>query len=151
MSRATSEHRQHLGLLCVLVGGVLVASLAPGIHRTSASESVTPTPIPTLTPTQQRAEQVLRAFYAAYNRRDVPAIFALLPSDLRYYDCDYTHHRSVAVQSKPALRHWLRDRFREHDRFVVVGPLSANPGPGKVAAGGDVIRHSDALDPLVDR
>lgn len=118
-------------------------------RATPASPPVTPTPVPTLTPTQQRAEQVVRAFYAAYNRRDVPAIFALLPNNLRYIDCDYTHHRSVLPQSKPELQRWLRARFREHDRFTLVGAWFADPGPGKVGVVGDVIRTSDSLDRLV--
>src|SRR6185437_10234732 len=103
------------------------------------------------TPRQQQAAQVVQGFYAAYNRRDIPAIFALLPKELRYADCDFVHHRMVTPGSKALLRKWLRARFAEHDRFQVVGPFSVDGGSGKVGVVADVIRHSDSLDPLVAR
>jgi len=140
-----------LWLLCILTAGVLISAVSLGPHPMSASPSVSPTPTPTLTPTQQRANQVVRAFYAAYNRRNIPAILALLPNQLRYSDCDYAHHHAVFLETKPTLRRWLRARFREHDRFGPVGSLIAAPGPGKVGVGGPVSRYSDSLDPLVAR
>jgi len=96
MSRATPHYR--LWLLCILTAGVLISAVSLGTHPTSASPSVSPTPTPTLTPTQQRASQVVRAFYAAYNRRNIPAILALLPNGLRYNDCDYAHHHAVFLR-----------------------------------------------------
>jgi ketosteroid isomerase-like protein len=92
---------------------------------------------------------VVQDFYAAYDRRDLAAMFALLPKDPRYSDCDFIHHRTVFPYSEPLLRRWLRARFAEHDRFQVVGPFSVDPGPGKVGVVADVIRRSDSLDALV--
>lgn len=138
-------------LLPVLVTAVLIGSVCLRTHPASASPVSSPTPVPTLTPTQQRAEQVVRAFYAAYDRRDVPAIFALLPTTFRYDDCDYAHHRRVFIESKPVLRRWLAARFREHDRHGPVGLMVVDPGPGKVGVVGPVSRYSDSIDPLVAR
>jgi len=150
MDRATSGRCQRSGLL-TLVGGLLACALVLGNHPASASQSVTPAPAPTLTPRQQQAAQVVQAFYTAYDRRDIPAIFALLPKDFRSTDCDFVHHRTVTLDSKPLLRKWLRARFAEHDRFRVVGPFYVDAGPGKVGVVGDVIRYSDSLDSLVAR
>lgn len=147
--RSGSRHFRRL--LCILLGGILLGGMFLHTHSTSASPVSSPTPVPTLMPDQQRAQQAVRAFYPAYDRRDLPAIFALLPKTFRYVDCDYAHHRMHFIESKPALRRWLAARFQEHDRFGPVRTLIADQGPGKVGVVGPVSRFSASIDPLVSR
>jgi ketosteroid isomerase-like protein len=153
-ARPLAAPRSRSWIFGPLVAVFALGTLAVGGRGTSAAsvrDPASPTPAPTLTPTQQRADQLVRAFYDAYNRRDIPAILAFLPAKLRYDDCDYAHHKDVYMHTKAQVRKWLRERFREHDRFVVEGPLISDTGPGKVGVVGPVTRFNDAVDPLVAR
>lgn len=148
--RLAPRHARFSRLLHILSVAILLGTTSLHIHSTLASPVSSPTPVPTLTP-NRHAEQVARAFYAAYDRRDVPAIFALFPKTFRYVDCDYAQHRMVFIETKPVLRRWLAARFREHDRFGPLGSLIADPGPGKAGVVGPVSRYSDSIEPLVAR
>jgi ketosteroid isomerase-like protein len=135
-------------LACALTAAGLVP--AAGVGRSASAHAQTaPVPTPTLTPDQTRHVQAVLAFYAAYNRRDVGGLLSLLAPGFRYADCNFSTHRNVLIEAAQPLQRWLRARFREHDRFQIVGDFRANPGPGTAGVGGDVIRHSHSLDPLV--
>lgn len=134
---------------------VAVAFLTAGrsVFATSDAQPPTATPVPTLTPTQVRADRSVRTFFAYYDRRDISGILSLLARHFIYLDCNYRRHVPVSFDSRPALRRWLLARFRDHDYFGPLGRLVSDPGPGKVGVIGldPVIRFSDSLVPLASK
>lgn len=142
-------------LACALTMVGLVVGIVPttGIGRSGAvhAQAAPVSTPPPLTPDQMRHVQAVLAFYDAYNRHDVGTLLSLLASPFRYDDCNFSTHRPVEIEAAQPLRRWLRARFSDHDQFQVVGDFGADPGPGMAGVQGDVIRHSDSLDPLVSR
>lgn len=133
----------------VLVGGAVVivafisgialgTSLTDGAPRPSpAPVGLTPTasstPLPsaggpasTIPPGAYRlqlgeAYQVARVadFFTAYNAGELEAVMAFLDEAPRLTDCDYRTGSTVVVEGRAAIETYLRDRFAEHDNWVV--------------------------------
>lgn len=134
-----------------LLAVVVFCYVSSGVYSAPAVSHASPTPTPPPTAGQVRAAQAVLAFYSAYDRRDVATILGLLDDPFRYVDCDYAHHRMATLESRAAVRRWLQARFRENDRFVVLGPLIVDRSMEQQGVGGPLSRHSDSVDPLAAR
>lgn len=93
-----------------------------------------------------RMGAALRHYVAAYNRRKMKLILELFPKRFLYGDCDYRTHVMHTIHTKPVLRRWLRQRFREHDYFRDV--TYTPPAPRQRVAGFHALRTNTSLDPL---
>jgi hypothetical protein len=58
-------------------------------------------------------------FFAAYNAGDLKAVMAFLDQAPRLSDCDYRTGKVVFVDGRAAVEAYLRDRFADHDTWVV--------------------------------
>jgi hypothetical protein len=58
-------------------------------------------------------------FFTAYNAGELEAVMAFLDEAPRLTDCDYRTGSTVVVEGRAAIETYLRDRFAEHDNWVV--------------------------------
>ncbi|MDQ2741294.1 MAG: hypothetical protein M3Z66_03215 [Chloroflexota bacterium] len=122
------------GTICLLLGLVLAGSAPPFTGRASARQLSLP--LPPGRPSLQRGRILLRAFVAAYNRRDIAGVLATLDTSSRqffYHDCDTALESDFGTyaNSLPDLRQWLRIRFAEGDRFIEKGLQIYNHNPSE--------------------
>lgn len=96
----------------------------------------TQTPVPTtFSVTRLQAEEVgaVVGFLRAYNRRDLKgalSFFSTRPRDQRNLlvgDCNYRRHKTEVFYFRSGVKHWLKQRFADHDRLTLGRVYDANP------------------------
>ncbi len=58
-------------------------------------------------------------FFTAYNAGELEAVMGFLDEAPRLTDCDYRTGSPVIIEGRAAIEAYLRDRFAEHDNWVV--------------------------------
>jgi hypothetical protein len=135
-----SDQRTRFAIVAVLVLVLLTGSVPGRAHAAGT--------------TAEQSQQVVRDFFAAYDRHDLAATIRFFGGQLHdsYADCNYaTGETRVIVgdsyrDHKPHLKHlmrWFKARFAEHDHFDV-GVVYTNPRDPS-AVGMQATRTSDTL------
>jgi hypothetical protein len=83
-------------------------------------------------------------FCTAYNAGELEAVMAFLDEVPRLTDCDYHTGSTVVVEGRAAIKAYLRDRFAEHDNWVVQ-LFNENPQNFDVVGVEPLQRQNDTL------
>ncbi len=91
-----------------------------------------------------RNASIILAFFDAYNAANLNDVLAFIDEKGQISDCDFLTNKPVLYQGKKQITNWLRQRFADHDQFVVGEVNASNSGAGVVFAR----RTSDILRTL---
>lgn len=83
-------------------------------------------------------------FFTAYNAGELETVMGFLDDAPRLTDCDYRSGSTLVVEGRVAVEAYLRDRFAEHDNWVVE-LFNKNPQNYDVVGVEPLQRQNDTL------
>jgi hypothetical protein len=152
-----------VAVLAFFSGIALGTALTDGQPRPSPAP-VGPTPTAPTTPQASTAEPAVTVppgayrlqlgeayqvawvadFFTAYNAGELEAVMRFLDEAPRLTDCDYRRERTLVVEGRAAVEAYIRDRFAEHDNWVV-RLFNENPQNFDVVGVEPLQRQNDTL------
>ena len=129
-----------------VIAAVAIAVTASGLVVRARGGEETPRRTYVLSARQASEVAVTVRFIDAYNGRRLSEALALVTPDVLVSDCDHRTFRKVGYRGKQQAARWLRERFRDRDRFVVERIFNENDEQPEGGVGLAVLRRtSDTL------